>query len=469
MAGHEESSSMTLAEFISIFPLPRRAQVTEGFQDPYNDDNEWSKDDIIQVNRVVCPFVRLSFRNPLNGEDICLSVSTKNRTQFQVVCPMTPVRSFVEVSELVRDWPLLVKVRKDWSPNTACEKYGGFKCGDRLRLIRQVPSDDGKKLLECSVVDQMRLVQLPMNCQGMFLEISTNRTYTLCELVQMAAVERRLKIVRNVNFPTCIRGVPADFDNTLRFELPQILVELELISELEEMDRVTETGEKLEDIKFLVPADSDIRVMSSGGDAVDRRRTHTLAQIGLFTADIYPFLTQIGDWSNEPTILYNHHTRPGDQLVIYGVEKSVSKILARCVDHSRYFVIPVNHQGHFVQVLLDGYVKAVHLSDMLKATLPQDVRLRLDKNLTDDPLLDDQAITLEAIIESEDTVLVSKRCIAVIGDSFHLPLRTPMKVVFKQHLKAPPKPKLSARDMFAEEISESEYSILIETKGGLKY
>jgi len=40
---------MSLKKFVFIYPLPQCAKVIEGYQDPDNDDNEFSTNDVIEV------------------------------------------------------------------------------------------------------------------------------------------------------------------------------------------------------------------------------------------------------------------------------------------------------------------------------------------------------------------------------------------------------------------------------------
>lgn len=42
---------MTLEQFVHEFPLPQFAKVTQGYDDPWNPDNEFSTNDFIKVNQ----------------------------------------------------------------------------------------------------------------------------------------------------------------------------------------------------------------------------------------------------------------------------------------------------------------------------------------------------------------------------------------------------------------------------------
>jgi len=51
MEGFGAEPRMQLKKFVFIYPLPQCAKVIEGYQDPENDDNEFSANDVIQVTR----------------------------------------------------------------------------------------------------------------------------------------------------------------------------------------------------------------------------------------------------------------------------------------------------------------------------------------------------------------------------------------------------------------------------------
>jgi len=59
---------MSLKKFVFIYPLPQCAKVIEGYQDPDNDDNEFSTNDVIEVMcvTVLCACVCVC---------VCVSVS----------------------------------------------------------------------------------------------------------------------------------------------------------------------------------------------------------------------------------------------------------------------------------------------------------------------------------------------------------------------------------------------------------
>jgi len=49
MSSFGAEPKMTLNKFVFMYPLPQCAKVIEGYQDPYNDDNEFSANDLIEV------------------------------------------------------------------------------------------------------------------------------------------------------------------------------------------------------------------------------------------------------------------------------------------------------------------------------------------------------------------------------------------------------------------------------------
>jgi len=57
-SGFGEELKMTLNRFLSIYPLPQCAKVIEGYQDPDNDDNEFSANDFIEVTPACTTYCR---------------------------------------------------------------------------------------------------------------------------------------------------------------------------------------------------------------------------------------------------------------------------------------------------------------------------------------------------------------------------------------------------------------------------
>jgi len=49
MVDFSAEPKMPLKKFVFIYSLPQCAKVIEGYQDPENDDNEFSANDIIEV------------------------------------------------------------------------------------------------------------------------------------------------------------------------------------------------------------------------------------------------------------------------------------------------------------------------------------------------------------------------------------------------------------------------------------
>jgi len=45
----DDAIELTLEEFVTTNPLPQRAKVTVGYDDPYNSDNSFSTSDVIEV------------------------------------------------------------------------------------------------------------------------------------------------------------------------------------------------------------------------------------------------------------------------------------------------------------------------------------------------------------------------------------------------------------------------------------
>lgn len=52
-AADDSDAELTLEEFVTTHSLPQRAKVTQGYDDPYNPDNEFSTNDVIEVGTII--------------------------------------------------------------------------------------------------------------------------------------------------------------------------------------------------------------------------------------------------------------------------------------------------------------------------------------------------------------------------------------------------------------------------------
>ena len=453
------SCPMSLAEFILTFALPQRAKVFSCSEYDNDDDVDLHEGDVIQIRRVECPCIHLSFHEPTTGKSVSVSALTTNPTQFQVVCAN---RIFSGVKDLIKSWPLLVRAHNDWNSSSINGRgtiVDWFRDGDLLRPIRQVVLPDRRMVLECAVVDKMRIVQLPMTYRGEFSEMPTKNGYTLAELVAMAKVPRRLKMMRCTNCYclSFIDGVPINFDGLLELKEPNVLVEVKTI----QGDAVDIGDSGSDGAKFLLPIDCEVLVLPCAETFLwSLSNVNDLSQVCLSSRVRYPFFARIVNWTTQTTILHNQQISPGDTIIVYDVVKSISKIFASCGE--RRFLIPVDYPGIFTPTFSDGITDQVRLSNLGYARFPFNVRHRYDSRVLDYLLPEDELITFDGFLESEETVVVARQYFSILGDSFRLPLRTRLTIQVKRKSPRSQLPsKTSVRDRFVEELTRSAYDELL--------
>ena len=448
---------LSLEEFVIRFKLPQRAKVLEGYyeQGDVDSNREFSRDDVLDVKKVICPFVALAFRDKVTGKDRRLTVATNNTNLwFEIVSEKKPCGSpvvFKNVMELVKSWPTVVKALSEHPGETPA-----YKNGEWLSLIRVIyPLGDEVRTLEVKRVKTLELVQLPLDMQGSFIEVLDENAYTLQELVDIAKVPRLLKISRKNKNESWIPGIPAKFDGYLRMEKPDLLAEVCRV--LQDDDEVNE-----EERKISVPVDSDIKLAVRDEDysLSDRVTCVTLNSL----VELFPrkrhLVYSVTEWNEQTTILQNHFTRPGDKIVIYEME-NVTKILAS--HDGRHFAIPSNHQGCFKRIQPSGRRFDFALSDLNSSSkFPFDVEYgkcsAAYSNLTDDLLPAGVPLQFNKV-ETEPCFVVSKifSNSNALGPRFHLPVRTNIRVRFESKMNATKQklPSISVSDWFSEEMIDN--------------
>ena len=469
-----EDINMSFEDFVSFFPIPQRAKILEGYWECGEcDTREFSAEEVIDIQRILCPFVRLAFRCPKTGTRMSQSVTPRYpKLRFRVVTEkefskLEKSREFKGVDELIKVWPHVVETQFDQEVEHG--DVPAFLAGDRLRMIRIVPLPHGEKALECKNSRTLQLIQLPLDYGGVFCEVEDPKGYTLQELVDIAKVPRILKIIQNsvngTEQPIPISGIPAGFDDYLEMEKPALLVEINRVEyQIEETD---------EDVyrNLLVPIDCEI-YLAPRSDTYRClvNKCEQLKKLVIESSNSFPFIARITGWKEETTVLQNHVTRPGDLLLFYSnrEEDKVKKILARF--EQRYFLIPTSHEGNFSRIAAKGKDLAdLHLDSLDEdSSFPFEVEYNNAipySNIRDCLLPSDVRLTFEAFV-TEQSVVVSKLFGDTIGQAFHLPLRTNLQVKFERRWKMRlPKEcteKMSVFDWHAEEIVGTMYNEIMK-------
>lgn len=169
MASFGGEPKMTLKKFVFIYPLPQCAKVVEGYQDPDNDDNEFSANDVIEIHRVTCPYLDLTFRRAsASGGDVLARLPTDGSStlRFRVPDDNQKRHVFRGVKELIDKRPLYVRaigVSASLGLPTAVLK------GEVLQVVGMEPPQSGcqPSLLELKT-SSMQIVRLPLNYAGNF-------------------------------------------------------------------------------------------------------------------------------------------------------------------------------------------------------------------------------------------------------------------------------------------------------------
>lgn len=464
----EADVNMTLEEFVTKFTLPHFARVKEGFYDSYTPNSlEISNGELLELYRVVYPLtVTLEFAQSTSGTKQKVSMSTMNDDlRFHVLSRSQKPFVYPTIEEVIRAWPLMVKCKTDDTNKSGSVVDGdalrrpAFKKNDELTLVRKIWDDDRTPVLECKVQSTKQLIRLPATDAGQFLELTDPKSYTLQELIDIALVERRLKLEQSVKCkPISLKGIPRDYSGTLHLSKPLVQVQVSRLQQGEYSSDFAVTD------PFLVPIDCGI-VLSPRDETYQQKpsiyKTYTLSLLLEMSTFKYPSVTRVVSWKEQSGFLQNHLIRPGDYLVFYS-RRSVNWILAHSPD--RYFLIPVTNRGKFVCNRNKSQLK---LDLLERQPFPITVQLFSDVDTT----LESESLSLDAYIKDEPCVLACKIFGGRVGTAFHLPLRTKIRVlpVEWRGERLPKDPtRFSTYDDSVQEIPFSLYEEIMEQPSNRK-
>lgn len=469
MSSGADSEDLPLSRFVREITLPHRAKVKEGYYEEGDDDGnrEFSNGDIIDVRRIICPLVVLGYEDPVSQKEVRTSVTTRNPdVRFNVLTKkeMTAKpRHFRSVQELIDSWPLMVKCLSEHKvPVSADGKEPEFvtlQMEDELRLVRMIFDGKGGTFLECLLQRTMQLIQFQSTDPGSFVEVPDRMSYTLREIVDIALVERNLRVDYSPENPQSLpSGLPSDYAGVVVMEKPEVFVEICRLFKDEDSEKYVLST------PILVPIDCDIQISPRHEDYTDiPNEPRRLVELGASPEHVFPVVARIVGWTEQSGILLHHVTRPGDNVMIYA-RTAIDRILAHC--NEKYFLIPTTHSGRFLRV--HGKSKKpteIQLNSLCDDSFPFNVQYHGNNaySNTRDDLPWPAVLTFTAFIKADPCVLVSKLFGDVIGEGFHLPLRTNVVVQLQRRVKngAKSPTRMSMFDNCSEEISGSTYTELM--------
>lgn len=468
-----EDVSLPLSRFVREVNLPQRAKVREGYYEEGDADGnrEFSNDDVVDVRRVICPLVILRYEDPVSQKVVRVSATTRNPdVRFHVLTRQEMTRAAKPrhlrfVQELIDSWPNVVKCLSEHtilcSPDGKGPESVTILKDDELRLIRMIFDGKGGSFLECRVQRTTQLVRLQPSYAGSFVEVPDRMSYTLRELVDAAWVERNLRVDYSLEEQPCLpNGIPNNYTGVLVMEKPEVLVE---------MCRLLRYEDSVKNVlspPLLVPIDCDIQVSPRHEEYTTLpNEPRSLVELGAVADHVFPVLARIVGWTEQSGILVNHMTRPGDHVILYA-RTAIDRVVARCGE--KYFLIPTTHSGCFLR--LHGKSREsteTQMNSLSNESFPFNVQYNSSDTYTNtrDDLPSSSMLTFSALIKADPCVVISKLFGDVIGEGFHLPLRTNITIQLQKRGKNAAKgpSRMSLFDNCSEEISESAYKKLMRS------
>lgn len=458
----EGDANMDLEEFVTKFTLPHVAKVKEGVYDAYaQNSTDISNGELLEIYRVMYPMeVTLEFlHSTSDAAKQRVKTSTVNdELKFHILSRNEKPAVYRTIADVVRLWPLMVRCEMDDANESVAVVDGvalhrpAFRRNDELRPVRKIWVDRNL-LLECKEERTKQLIRLPATDAGRFLELTDPKSYTLQELIDIAVVDRRLKIDRSGK-SISFRGVPRDYSGTLLLSKPEVNVQASRLQQDEYSLEVTVSD------PFLVPIDCGI-VLSPRDETYQQKpsiyKTYSLSSLIGLPSLTYPSVARVVSWTEQSCVLQNHLIRPGDYLVFHA-RRSVNWILAN--GRHSFFLIPSTNRGTF---LCNPGKSPLKLDFLETQQFPINV---LYFNDPDDSALEGESLSLDAFIKDEPCVLASKIFGDRVGIAFHLPLRTKIRVQPAEwrgeRLSRDPPTKFSTYDDSVEEIPIGLYEEILE-------
>lgn len=193
------TSSMDLCDFVKLYSLPQCVCVSEG--DFLSRAVQISTGDVLLLRSCDSGQVTLSYRNYNNHSWAEVNISLDNPQKFKVLLPKDTITGdravsmimYPTVADLILDCPTYFEATTSYDdpylPGVS------IKAGDHFCFVGMVKnSKDGVNRLK--VRDTLgNILLLSPDCRGNFCPLEDENEYTIKELIDLAPVQRRLKMV----------------------------------------------------------------------------------------------------------------------------------------------------------------------------------------------------------------------------------------------------------------------------------
>lgn len=349
---NSSDESFTLKEFVECYDLPKWVSVVGG-KDVGSETKKScniQKGDILMLRTLAVESVALSFNDTDTGVKRLVRVTPDTQVKFKVLLPSPDFKNpkgkrtvFKTVTDLLKVCPTYFQANVSYD-----DPYlpSIVRSGEVFRFIRQIRKKADRKIyLQCEDGDG-HILELPEEVAGEFTAVDDTKSYTLKEILDLGAVNRKLKLCEDIIQRSIaadsdnaesyygnlshssgttdlqrIMGLPLTYDGLLTFHKPDMFL---VVSPSDNAQAAWKLPLGL-DINFqhFIPDDYE-----KPGAPV--QRMYKLKELIDTFHDELPVLATLVHYKDMPTE-FVHCLKPGEDVLIHSIDKE-DKLLAKSDD-----------------------------------------------------------------------------------------------------------------------------------------
>lgn len=415
---NQSEDIFSLREFVECFDLPKWVEVVGGGDLSPTGAAEQGKCNIqkgmlLMLRTLAVDSVTLSYNDVEVGKRI-VHVPPNTEVKFNVELPFPDFKNptgsrtvYKTIGDLLKVCPTFFKANALYDDPYLPAAL--VKSGDVFRFIRQVKHPNDRRLyLQCKDPEG-NVFELPEECRGDFTAVEDTESYTLKELLDLGAVDRKLRLCHdhikltvsengetgtdeepmysNVtgseasNILQRIIGLPITYSGLLTFHKPKMFL-------------VASPSERQTDI-WKIPLSTDIQVKLFttsdyeqpiiGCEKLDYAsqpppyKVYKLSELLDTYHEDFPVLATLVHYKDMPSE-FNHCLEPGGEVIIHNIERH-DRMLAK--SGNMHFSVDRNMNGRFRKTL-KKFRSLAEIKAAYSEQLNEDLHIKILQDIASD-------------------------------------------------------------------------------------
>lgn len=414
--GNSDSNGeiFTVNDFVECFDLPRWVEVVGGKDLGQNGRGSCNiqKGMILLFRTLAVENITLSFNDSDTGVKRLVQVSPDTKVKFKVLLPFPDFKNphmprtiFETVADLLKVCPTYFKANVCYD-----DPYmpALVKSGEVFRFIRQIRNvSDRRVYLQCEDADG-NVVELPEECKGDFTALEDEKSYTLKEILDLGAVDRKLKLSHDhmtlelvgeegndeIFYSNLthsdgkdvlhrIMGLPLNYNGLVSFHKPKMFLAASPSDRQQEVWKIPLTI----DIQVKEFKEEDYERPKTATSVADRDSSANLPVFKMYKLsemlDTYheelPILATLVHYKDMPED-FIHSLEPGCDIIIHDIER-FDRILAKSGE--TYFSISRRMPGRFRR-MLKKFSSIAEVKAAFPNNLSEDLYLKVMEEMAGD-------------------------------------------------------------------------------------